>query len=49
MRMGIDLLFCTNDIVCLKMGAKAALEGAAAAIAQAEEEQEITSLRARSV
>jgi 2-keto-3-deoxy-L-rhamnonate aldolase RhmA len=48
-RMGVDLLFCTNDIVCLKMGAAAALKSAAEAIAQAEEEQEITSLRARSI
>ena len=48
-RMGVDLLFCTNDIVCLKMGAKAALESAAKAIAQAEEEQEITNVRARSI
>lgn len=48
-RMGVDLLFCTNDIVCLKMGAQAALKSAAEAIAQAEEEQEITSVRIRSI
>jgi 4-hydroxy-2-oxoheptanedioate aldolase len=48
-RMGIDLLFCTNDIVCLKMGAAAALKSAAEAIAQAEEEHELTSVRTRTV
>jgi 2-keto-3-deoxy-L-rhamnonate aldolase RhmA len=48
-RMGVDLLFCTNDIVCLKMGAAAALKAAAEAIAQAEEEQEITTFPTRSI
>jgi 2-keto-3-deoxy-L-rhamnonate aldolase RhmA len=48
-RMGVDLLFCTNDIVCLKMGAQAALKAAAEAIAQAEEEQELTSVRTGTV
>jgi 4-hydroxy-2-oxoheptanedioate aldolase len=33
-RMGVDLLFCTNDIVCLKSGAREALAAAAAAIEQ---------------
>ncbi len=42
LRMGVDLLFCTNDIVCLKMGAQAALKAATDAIAQAEEEHEMT-------
>jgi hypothetical protein len=40
-RLGIDLLFCTNDIVCLKTGAQQALAAAADAIAQAEEESDI--------
>ena len=48
-RMGVDLLFCTNDIVCLKLGAQAALKAATEAIAQAEEEQEIVSLREKAV
>jgi 4-hydroxy-2-oxoheptanedioate aldolase len=38
-RLGIDLLFCTNDIVCLKMGAQFALKSAAEAVTQAAEEQ----------
>lgn len=37
-RMGVDLLFCTNDIACLKMGASAALKSAAEAMAIVEEE-----------
>jgi 2-keto-3-deoxy-L-rhamnonate aldolase RhmA len=37
-RLGVDLLFCTNDIVCLKAGAAAALKSAHEAIAQAEHE-----------
>jgi 4-hydroxy-2-oxoheptanedioate aldolase len=48
-RLGVDLLFCTNDIVCLKMGAQAALKSATEAIAQAEEEREITGTRLQSV
>jgi 2-keto-3-deoxy-L-rhamnonate aldolase RhmA len=35
-RMGVDLLFCTNDIVCLKAGAQLALNAANEAIAAAE-------------
>lgn len=31
-RMGVDLLFCTNNIVCLKAGAQAALDAAAKAM-----------------
>jgi 2-keto-3-deoxy-L-rhamnonate aldolase RhmA len=38
-RLGIDLLFCTNDVVCLKVGAQSALQSAAEAIAQAESER----------
>jgi len=41
-RLGIDLLFCTNDIVCLKVGAQSALKSAAEAIAQAESERLVT-------
>jgi len=37
-RLGIDLLFCANDIVCLKTGAQVALRAAADAIAQAGSE-----------
>jgi 2-keto-3-deoxy-L-rhamnonate aldolase RhmA len=37
-RLGIDLLFCTNDIACLKMGAKLALKAAVDAIDQAAAE-----------
>jgi 4-hydroxy-2-oxoheptanedioate aldolase len=39
-RLGIDLLFCTNDITCLKIGAQVALQAAATAIAQAQSERE---------
>lgn len=38
-RMGVDLLFCTNDIVCLKMGARAALKSATEAIERVAEER----------
>ena len=48
-RLGVDLLFCTNDIVCLKRGAQEALKAATEAIAQAEEEREIVSSRLQSV
>jgi 2-keto-3-deoxy-L-rhamnonate aldolase RhmA len=34
-RLGIDLLFCTNDITCLKTGAQLAIDAAAKAIDQA--------------
>lgn len=37
-RLGVDLLFCTNDIVCLKAGAQLALKAAADAIDQAAAE-----------
>jgi 4-hydroxy-2-oxoheptanedioate aldolase len=37
-RLGIDLLFTTNDIVCLRTGAQSALKSAAEAIAQAAAE-----------
>jgi 4-hydroxy-2-oxoheptanedioate aldolase len=37
-RLGIDLLFCTNDITSLKTGAQFAMDAAAQAIAQAESE-----------
>jgi 4-hydroxy-2-oxoheptanedioate aldolase len=37
-RLGIDLLFCTNDVAALKAGAHEALSVASAAIAQAEAE-----------
>jgi 4-hydroxy-2-oxoheptanedioate aldolase len=33
-RLGIDLLFCTNDIACLKAGAQLSLEAAESAIQQ---------------
>lgn len=33
---GVDLLFCTNDTACLKIGAKTVLQSARAAIAGAE-------------
>ena len=35
MRMGVDLLFCTNDIVALKMGASTAMNAAREALQQA--------------
>ncbi|ADV83590.1 HpcH/HpaI aldolase family protein [Terriglobus saanensis] len=38
-RLGIDLLFATNDIVCLRTGAQLALKAAAEAIAQAAMEK----------
>lgn len=34
-RLGVDLLFCTNDIVCLKVGAQQALAAANEAVAAA--------------
>ncbi len=37
-RLGIDLLFCTNDISCLKVGAQLAMDAAVKAIAQAASE-----------
>jgi 4-hydroxy-2-oxoheptanedioate aldolase len=37
-RLGIDLLFCTNNIVCLKTGAQIALEAAEKAIATVQDE-----------
>lgn len=37
-RLGIDLLFCTNDITCLKTGAQLAIDAAAKAIDQAASE-----------
>lgn len=40
-RMGIDLLFCTNDITCLKMGAQLAIKAATKAIDQAEAEEQV--------
>ncbi len=39
-RLGVDLLFCTNDIACLRMGAKLALKAAADAIDQATAESQ---------
>lgn len=38
-RMGVDLLFCTNDIACLKMGAHSALKSATEAMERVEEER----------
>ncbi len=38
-RLGIDLLFCTNDIVCLRAGAAMALNAAESAIQQAAHEK----------
>ena len=37
-RLGIDLLFCTNDIACLKAGARLSLDAAHGAMRQALEE-----------
>jgi len=45
-RLGVDLLFCTNDIVCLKAGAQLALEAANAAIIQARDEAQVEDLQA---
>jgi 2-keto-3-deoxy-L-rhamnonate aldolase RhmA len=39
MRLGIDLLFCTNNIVCLKAGAQQALDAAHEAVAAAQGEK----------
>ncbi len=38
-RLGVDLLFTTNDIVCLRSGAQSALKSAMEAIAKAAEEK----------
>lgn len=40
-RLGVDLLFCTNDIVCLKVGAQVALKSAMEAIDQASSEHSL--------
>jgi 2-keto-3-deoxy-L-rhamnonate aldolase RhmA len=40
-RMGVDLLFCANDIVCLKAGAQMALASANEAIATAAAEKNL--------
>ncbi|HTU60967.1 MAG TPA: aldolase/citrate lyase family protein, partial [Polyangiales bacterium] len=37
-RLGVDLLFCTNNIVCLKAGAQLALEAAEEAISTVQNE-----------
>lgn len=37
-QLGVDLLFCTNNVVCLKTGAQLALDAAQKAIATAEGE-----------
>lgn len=39
-RLGVDLLFCTNDIACLKAGAKLAWDAAQTAIGTAAEERQ---------
>jgi 2-keto-3-deoxy-L-rhamnonate aldolase RhmA len=41
-RLGIDLLFCTNDITCLKTGAQLAINAAAKAIDQAASEAQVS-------
>jgi 4-hydroxy-2-oxoheptanedioate aldolase len=38
LRLGVDLLFCTNNIVCLKTGAQIALDAAQKAIATVQDE-----------
>jgi 2-keto-3-deoxy-L-rhamnonate aldolase RhmA len=38
LRLGVDLLFCTNNIVCLKAGAQLALDAAQEAIATVQNE-----------
>ncbi len=38
-RMGVDLLFCTNDVVCLRVGAQMALKGVGEAVAVAARER----------
>jgi 2-keto-3-deoxy-L-rhamnonate aldolase RhmA len=44
-RLGVDLLFCTNDIVCLKVGANLALKAAGDAIQQAAAESRKVSIK----
>ena len=43
-RMGVDVLFCTNDIACLKMGSQAAMKAANEAVAQAAKESALLNL-----
>lgn len=38
-RLGVDLLFCTNNIVCLKTGGQLAMDAAMEAVAAATKEQ----------
>lgn len=40
-RLGIDLLFCTNDITCLRTGAQLAMDAAVKAIDQASSETQV--------
>jgi 4-hydroxy-2-oxoheptanedioate aldolase len=44
-RMGVDLLFCTNDIVCLKAGAQMALNAANEAIATVAAEKDLAGVK----
>ena len=38
LRLGVDLLFCTNNVVCLKAGAQLALDAAEKSIAKVQDE-----------
>lgn len=40
-RLGVDLLFCTNNVVCLKAGAQLALQAAQKAIASAQSDSHV--------
>ena len=44
-RLSVDVLFCTNDIVCLKVGAGLALKAAVDAIQQASSEADKTAFQ----
>ena len=41
LRLGVDLLFCTNNIVCLKAGAQLALDAAEKALATVQNESRL--------
>lgn len=45
-RMGVDLLFCTNDIVSLRLGAQSAMQAANEAIERVDEERALERLAA---
>jgi hypothetical protein len=46
-RLGVDLLFCTNNIVCLRSGAQLSLEAAQQAISATKNPTQAANTSAR--